>query len=255
MSTNPALQAAARKRKGYSSASSSSSSRSKVARRVPKVYSRNHAISWPRSFGDQPSRKYAKLKYSCMAYSDGIGAAAIKAFEYRANGMYDPEVAVGGHQPYGFDQLMAQYFHFTVLRSTCTAEVQSCTTNSDQIWMLATYNASGTLASAFASGGSNAIHELPIVSKTLILTSGEYRGPRRSTYTSFNASATFGKTNSNLIGDARFQGSDSADPTEDAYFGLVGYDPSGSANASDVYFKVTIVYYGVFTEPRFFTTS
>lgn len=257
MSTNPFLQARAAKRKAtYGKSSKSSSSSAKYARRAAPKYSMNRMVpSWPRAFGDQPHRKYAKLKYSCTATSAGIGVGSLSAFEYRAEGMYDPEVAVGGHQPYGFDQLMTQYFHYTVLRSTCTAEIESTSVNSNQVWMLALYNASATLGAAYAAGGTNALHELPIISQTLMLTGGEYGGRARSMRLSFDAARTFGKPYSNLIGDSRFQGDEAHNPTEDAFFGLVGYDPSGAANNDTVRFKVNIVYYAVFSEPRWFTTS
>ena len=35
------------------------------------------------------------------------------------------KVAVGGHQPYGFDQLMGQYNHFTVLKAIFDCENQN----------------------------------------------------------------------------------------------------------------------------------
>ncbi|WP_445772381.1 hypothetical protein [Rheinheimera sp.] len=40
---------------------------------------------------------------------------------FLCNGMFDPEVALGGHQPFYFDQLSAIYNHFTVLSSVCRA--------------------------------------------------------------------------------------------------------------------------------------
>jgi len=47
------------------------------------------------------------------------GAAGALGFAYfRANGMYDPNVAIGGHQPYGFDQWCAMYRRFCVHSST-----------------------------------------------------------------------------------------------------------------------------------------
>lgn len=36
---------------------------------------------------------------------------------YRANGMYDPDYSSSGHQPYGFDQLMAVYTSYMVIGS------------------------------------------------------------------------------------------------------------------------------------------
>lgn len=41
---------------------------------------------------------------------------------YSCNGMYDPEVALGGHQPLYFDQMTAIYQHYTVIASKLTAE-------------------------------------------------------------------------------------------------------------------------------------
>lgn len=42
--------------------------------------------------------------------------------KWYTNGMYDPNVAVGGHQPYGFDQMLNYYKYATVLGSKITAE-------------------------------------------------------------------------------------------------------------------------------------
>jgi len=51
-----------------------------------------------------------------------VPAATIRTIEFRANGMYDPDVRVGGHQPYGFDQIMLGYGKFTVVKASMTVE-------------------------------------------------------------------------------------------------------------------------------------
>ena len=35
-------------------------------------------------------------------------------FQVRANGLYDPQVSTGGHQPRGFDEFMTTYDMYTV---------------------------------------------------------------------------------------------------------------------------------------------
>ena len=47
---------------------------------------------------------------------------------WTANGMYDPRVAAGGHQPMYFDQMMAIYGHYVVTSSKCTLTYVSSNT-------------------------------------------------------------------------------------------------------------------------------
>lgn len=41
---------------------------------------------------------------------------------FSCNGMFDPQLTVGGHQPYYFDQMMAIYNHYIVLSSRIVVE-------------------------------------------------------------------------------------------------------------------------------------
>ena len=45
------------------------------------------------------------------------GTTSTQQFQLRANGMFDPQTAVGGHQPRGFDEFMEAYDMFTVMGS------------------------------------------------------------------------------------------------------------------------------------------
>ena len=46
-------------------------------------------------------------------------AGGCSTYQFRANSLYDPEVAIGGHQPYGYDQLSAMYQKLVVISSSC----------------------------------------------------------------------------------------------------------------------------------------
>jgi len=213
-------------------------------------------MRFPSYYGDQPNRKFARLKYVDHYLSPGVDAAAITTKEYRANGMFDPDASIGGHQPYGFDQLMAQYYHFTVVRSTCELEIISNVVNSNQTWMLMLYNDTGTAAAAFADGGANELAELPVISKTILATNTNVgTANTRSTRLHADMAKISGKGPWSLIGDKDYSGDAAADPADQSFFALVGYVGSGSTDAADMIFKITIYYDAVFTEPKFFEGS
>jgi len=64
-----------------------------------------------------PYGSFVDSRYVSVDNLAGPTAATIRTIEFRANGMYDPDVRVGGHQPYGFDQIMLGYGKFTVVES------------------------------------------------------------------------------------------------------------------------------------------
>jgi len=66
-----------------------------------------------------PTRMLAKLKYvETITATNPL--ASIAQFWMRANSIYDPNPAVGGHQPYGHDTYATIYNQYTVLSSKCT---------------------------------------------------------------------------------------------------------------------------------------
>ncbi len=69
-----------------------------------------------------------KLRYATHVVFNPAAGAAQNIF-IKANGLFDPEVAVGGHQPLGFDEYMSFYDHFKVESSSITAWFQPTTAN------------------------------------------------------------------------------------------------------------------------------
>lgn len=81
-----------------------------------KSRSRNKRVVIPRDKLGFATSMVSTLRYSTRVEfaPSGITTAALS---FRANDMRDPEAAVGGGQPLGFDQLMALYNNFTVTDS------------------------------------------------------------------------------------------------------------------------------------------
>lgn len=68
-----------------------------------------------------PPRLRQTLVYSeTFAITTGALIGIPTTTQWRLNGLNDPRVAVGGHQPMGFDQLMAIYTKYTVLGAKVT---------------------------------------------------------------------------------------------------------------------------------------
>lgn len=79
-----------------------------------KKYKKKKAPSLPkaiicRSPKTAPDVMCVKLSYNTSYKSDGGGVLVIKDAQFRGNGPFDPEVATGGGQPYGFDEWSAFY--------------------------------------------------------------------------------------------------------------------------------------------------
>lgn len=79
-------------------------------------------------------RQSAVLRYADIKRLSGDVATKSTAFmKFHANGMYDPDAQLGGHQPRGFDQLSALYDEYFVRR--CQIEVTFSTLTSTNEWL------------------------------------------------------------------------------------------------------------------------
>lgn len=91
--------------------------RAEAARRSqPKA--KNRTVYVPRNKLAFPQAIRTKLRYCDRITSLPDSTTGILQIPYLANGMFDPQVSLGGHQPRGFDQFMNQYEVFTVHGST-----------------------------------------------------------------------------------------------------------------------------------------
>lgn len=174
-----------------------------------------------------PQTLVRKLRYCTRKTIDGGAAGAATNLFIRANGCFDPEVAVGGHQPMGFDQYMALYDHFKVLKSTCTVTFLANATTG-------TPSANQVIGSIYLDDDAGAIISVEQMieqglSSWAVINSGQ--GVKPTTISkSFNPNTFFSnrKESSQMIGSA------AADPVETVNFNIsvAGLDIQDPAPAS-----------------------
>lgn len=74
-----------------------------------------------------PYKHRCTLRYYDDVDLGGTGVSPT-SYIFSANGLYDPDITGTGHQPMGFDQLMALYAHYTVNRSSIKVQFRASTT-------------------------------------------------------------------------------------------------------------------------------
>lgn len=149
------------------------------------------------------------------------GLATVLVFS--ANGLYDPNVSGTGHQPRGFDQLMALYDHYVVTNSAI--KVTFCNPDGSLENVVCGINViDGTVTNA----NPNDYLEQPYNTYCVI-------APENGTSTikTLNLKCNVGKFlgRRSVLSDPELKGSASANPTEDVMFhiwcaGLKSSDPA-----------------------------
>lgn len=190
-----------------------------------------------------------KHKY-LVPYRDVVMvASAVPTYAvYRANGMFDPDYTLTGHQPLYFDQLKQIYNHFTVLRSSIriTATVSTAQNTGSGI-------SNQAVACLYIDDDTNpdpaqmiGVAEQPSATSVQVLqhtTSSVF-------YKSWDARQAFG---GNTLDNSSLKGSGAADPTEQQCF-VFAMVPPPSVGCT-VGYTAEITYTAVWSELLPITTS
>jgi len=208
----------------------------------------------------------AKLRLVDKFEMDLTSTLTAYQIQYRANGMYDPYVPLGGHQPRGFDQYMAIYNTYTVLGSTVSANVcyrgyDGPGTDSGALGAapLKTVSAGGTDQFApsacvigihkgvetLATGQAQEQMEKDRTTWKLI----QPNGSPQILSSSMKIADFYGKEA--LVGSAGYTGTFTSDPTEPVFFEFWGARITDvTAGVTKLIWYATIEYDVVFTEPK-----
>lgn len=193
--------------------------------------------------GGNPRCKMARLRYCEIISLDSvIGGNA--QYNFLANDLYDPNSTSTGHQPLGFDQLMAYYDHFTVIGSKITVRVTPTSTSGlvPGIMGIVLSDNGSTV-----SGSSSVTHLLEgrQTGRNVRWVGDRDRMTTYQMHKSFSHKKFFCKPSHG----SEYKGSASGSPTEKAYYevfitSLNGNDPSAYVRT------VTIDYIALFSEPK-----
>lgn len=192
---------------------------------------------------------FTKLKYSeDIQLNPSTGDYASNY--YNPMGLYDPNVSVGGHQPYGFDQLMTLYKKYTVHGCKMTVTFQST---------------SSVIATGFAVCGIrnvNAGGAVTLDIESIRETQGcvyGYLGNTDSSKALLRLSKTFSPKKFfgvKSLSAENYKGDETANPTPDlAYQQVWVAAPTAAEDPAIVVCHVSIEYMVQFSIPREFIPS
>lgn len=189
-----------------------------------------------------PAKKRVTCVYATrQAYSVNSVAGLIGPIQFRVNGMFDPQVSLGGIQPYGFDQWMAMYKYFTVVSAKMKlhyiANLVSAVNSSSGGCGLFITNSDAAIVTA----SNQAVTSQYSVWKPWMST-----GPGTVMTLSWDAAKYFGYKD--VLDEDSLRGTSSADPLKQAYVNV--WADGWAANQASGNFMLEIMYDVVFTEPR-----
>ncbi len=193
-----------------------------------------------------PARKKASLIYqTSFIVTPGT---AVSTTEYRGNGPFDPEVALGGQQPRGYDQYAALYGKCYVVKSNISVAMKNVAGSSD-VYVVAVYpyaDASGDMpAITLASNPADwyAQSRVKVVMPSTADASSDTQ-MIRSKCTSKQALGK-GQDRDNVVADV------GGVPLTEWYWSVntARYADTTITDPQEVVFIVTVVYDCIFSEP------
>lgn len=181
----------------------------------------------------------AKLKYATQV-SITPAAGGIDYHKFRCNDLYDPDFTSTGHQPFGFDQLMSQYNHFTVIGSKIHCKFSGGT--NPYVAALSTH-----AGNTWAASNATELKEIQRCNYRFVAQTAGERPQNIVLKRKFSAKKFFDKKG--IVGDSLYRGTSTSSPSEQAYYYVAVGANDGSTTIGTIIVDVMITFIGVFTEP------
>ncbi len=154
---------------------------------------------------------------------------------YSANGMYDPDVTITGHQPRGFDNYMALYDHYLVRK--CHLEVVFTPANVDVNIGIAIRDGTTTEVAQSYIESPNMVWDVLLASATQ---------PKKLSLTVDIAKFL---NRANIQDNKELQGSSTLQPDEEVYFHVFIQSADASSSTGNCYITSKLKYWATFREP------
>lgn len=185
-----------------------------------------------------PKKLRTSVRYceNTTALNPGVGGV-VASHLFAANGLYDPNITGTGHQPLGFDQLMAMYTTYTVISS--------------KIWVVFD-NAEATypmLVGINVNNGGTPMQAIRAIEQG----EGVWAAltPRGDSKTQVELTKSFSlrAQNGGRVGIPEYAGSSATNPTGITYFN-VWADPNSGVDTSAANFTAVIDYFVEFNDAK-----
>lgn len=171
-------------------------------------------------------------------------AGTVQSYVFSGNGMFDPNITGVGHQPMGFDNMMAFYEHYVVDRCHCQVTVVSNVAQAQRVVLYV--NPDTTPVTPF----SNIIENGLAVTKVVEGKSEAGYHTIKTMELAMDIPTLYGKTLAEIRADSELRGTAAANPTEQSYFVIAVTNAFDSTASVGVYVDVILSYDVTFIEPR-----
>lgn len=209
--------------------------------RVPRPLGTGATSAGGLSSSVMPDTLRRTIRYSDYAALPGT-TGALSSWIFAANGLYDPDTSIGGHQPMGYDQLMVFYNRYTVLSARITVDFIAVS-----VPIFAGICASSVGSAAYSS--YNSYIESGFTSFRIL----EDPTPGRNRISlTLDIAKFLGAVD--LLDGVEHSGGASTNPTQLAYFHVLAQDVNKTSTAN-AEVNVTIDFDVVFTWPKVLPTS
>jgi len=192
-----------------------------------------------------PRGKLIRFKY-CDTVNIDPGLAQITGYIFSANGLYDPNISGGGHQPYGYDQWLPTFAnHYVVLGSKIRVRfaARNTTLPADNTYVVGV-DLRDTNASITGQGTDRLMETTP---SHKVMTNANARGWVQVTKC-FSARKFFKVKDA--AGMQYLQSIYSSNPTEGAYFHVFAGAADGVSDPESITAIVQIEYIARLIEPN-----
>lgn len=164
---------------------------------------------------------------------------------FRLNSLYDPNATLVGHQPAGFDELMALYKYYAVVAADVHVTFQSADTNNEAL-CLAHVNTTSTALTSCQAAIENG--------RSCFQVLGKYGSSRDITEMRLSVSIPTETGVGDVMDSPDLWGTQSLDPTNVVYLHLTA-QPNSSVDAGIIGLYVSITFTAMFFEPRTVASS
>lgn len=196
-----------------------------------------------------PTKGVRTFKYVEQSSLDPAVGGLAASYTYSCNGLYDPNISGGGHQPMGFDQLVGtMYDHYTVIGAKISVRFFSAGV------AVAANTAIVGIALRDRSGYTGTLTEMLEQGRQVSrpLSTSDARGYTTVTY-KVNPAKFLGR--SKPLSDSQLKGTSSSNPAEQCYFIVFASSADGSSDTTPIQTTVQIEYTAVLSEPLFLAQS